>query len=596
MALRYGNPATDGSFDDRNGTAWHWRRMRYRMCTLCLSTALLSASASGADELTLPGTAPLQFSENVVEEQLVEIGAYFQRQIAAAQNIRDQKWQLPAVLKEALAALLPAHRQVLRMMLGLESWPTQLSSVQIDAIVSQPDLRVERITIPLNEQLAARGLLFTPRATGRHPLVIVCSDADTWPERFTGLLHAGQAAAWLQMLLARGVTVYVPQSVERTIDHSYCQRIPAAVGQPDSSGKDRRWILYRLGYVVGHTVPGLDVQDVLAAVDYLAVRQDVDPQRIAVAGIGQGGMTAMLATSLDTRIAAAAVADYFSCRNDCWREPVDRRLPGQLLSFGDAEVAALIAPRPLIILRSSASAMPEDAIRNEAARAGRFYQRFQAHDRLVVASIPDNQETVAFMTSALADAVQVRHADISAVWPTDVVSSEQAEAFRNQHFEERLAWLRSLINLSEADRYRRWGLLTAPASEFAKTQAAMLADFRQLVGEVPLDDTTEGQTRTIAQHVVDAIARSGKEVQVIDIRRPPTGFTLDRFDAVMIGASIHMSKHSRQLSEFVRRHIARLNAVPSGFFSVSLSAAGSEKERRTPAVLSRNSSRKQAGI
>ena len=92
-------------------------------------------------------------------------------------------------------------------------------------------------------------------------------------------------------------------------------------------------------------------------------------------------------------------------------------------------------------------------------------------------------------------------------------------------------------------------------------------------------DTTEGQTRTIAQHIVDAIARSGKEVQVIDIRRPPTDLTLDGFDAILIGASIHMSKHSRQLSEFVRRHIARLNAVPSGFFSVSLSAAGSEKER-----------------
>ncbi len=49
-----------------------------------------------------------------------------------------------------------------------------------------------------------------------------------------------------------------------------------------------------------------------------------------------------------------------------------------------------------------------------------------------------------------------------------------------------------------------------------------------------------------------AITRSGQEVEVIDIRRPSTGFTIDRFDAVVIGASIHMSKHSRQLSEFVR--------------------------------------------
>lgn len=92
-------------------------------------------------------------------------------------------------------------------------------------------------------------------------------------------------------------------------------------------------------------------------------------------------------------------------------------------------------------------------------------------------------------------------------------------------------------------------------------------------------DTTEGQTRKIAQHVADAIVRSGREVQVIDIRRPPSGFTLDGFDAIVIGASIHLGKHSRQLSQFVGRHLACLNAVPSAFFSVSLSAAGSEKER-----------------
>ena len=92
-------------------------------------------------------------------------------------------------------------------------------------------------------------------------------------------------------------------------------------------------------------------------------------------------------------------------------------------------------------------------------------------------------------------------------------------------------------------------------------------------------DTTEGQTRKIAQHVAGAIVRSGKDVEVIDIRRPPTGFSPDGFDAIIVGASIHLGKHSRQLTAFVSRHVARLNALPSGFFSVSLSAAGSEKEQ-----------------
>ncbi|NLX98190.1 MAG: menaquinone-dependent protoporphyrinogen IX dehydrogenase [Rhodopirellula sp.] len=91
-------------------------------------------------------------------------------------------------------------------------------------------------------------------------------------------------------------------------------------------------------------------------------------------------------------------------------------------------------------------------------------------------------------------------------------------------------------------------------------------------------DTTEGHTRKIAQYMGDSVSRSGHEAQVVDIRRPPTDFSLDSFDAVLVGASIHLGKHSRQLSGFVSRHKARLATVPTAFFSVSLSA-GVEKQK-----------------
>ena len=50
------------------------------------------------------------------------------------------------------------------------------------------------------------------------------------------------------------------------------------------------------------------------------------------------------------------VAGYFQSRDRCWEEPVDRRLPGQLLEFGDAELAALMAPRFLGIVSASGCA------------------------------------------------------------------------------------------------------------------------------------------------------------------------------------------------------------------------------------------------
>ena len=91
------------------------------------------------------------------------------------------------------------------------------------------------------------------------------------------------------------------------------------------------------------------------------------------------------------------------------------------------------------------------------------------------------------MTSALADAMRLDEAEPTAACPPCVISAEDAAHARNTHFEERLGWLRSLVDRSEEDRYRRWGLLTSPASECDKVQADMLADYRQLVGEVPLD-------------------------------------------------------------------------------------------------------------
>jgi menaquinone-dependent protoporphyrinogen oxidase len=92
-------------------------------------------------------------------------------------------------------------------------------------------------------------------------------------------------------------------------------------------------------------------------------------------------------------------------------------------------------------------------------------------------------------------------------------------------------------------------------------------------------DTLEGQTRKIAQRLAEAFVGSGHQVRVIDLRKPPAGLSLDGYDALLVGASVHFGKHSRRLSDFVHRHQAALETTSAGFFSVSLSAAGTEKER-----------------
>ncbi|MEI2700407.1 MAG: hypothetical protein V9E94_19510 [Microthrixaceae bacterium] len=125
---------------------------------------------------------------------------------------------------------------------------------------------------------------------------------------------------------------------------------------------------------------------------------------IGVAGVGDGGLLAMHASALDQRIDATWVAGYFQPRESVWEEPIDRNVWRLLGEFGDAEVAAMIAPRPLVI---EAAQVPEvitplpvkpnrrggaapgkiqtaavEAVRNEFARLSPVYRDLKAAEKV----------------------------------------------------------------------------------------------------------------------------------------------------------------------------------------------------------------------
>jgi menaquinone-dependent protoporphyrinogen oxidase len=89
--------------------------------------------------------------------------------------------------------------------------------------------------------------------------------------------------------------------------------------------------------------------------------------------------------------------------------------------------------------------------------------------------------------------------------------------------------------------------------------------------------TTEGQTAKIAEVIADVIRSHGGEVETIDIR-DVRNLIADGYDGVIVGASIHMSKHDKHVVEFVQHNRDRLDRVPSAFFSVSLAAHGDTEE------------------
>jgi len=89
--------------------------------------------------------------------------------------------------------------------------------------------------------------------------------------------------------------------------------------------------------------------------------------------------------------------------------------------------------------------------------------------------------------------------------------------------------------------------------------------------------TTEGLTARISDYLADVIRGRGHEADAVDIKG--SGATeLDGYDAVIVGASIHMGKHEDYVLDFVRENRDALERLPSAFFSVSMAAHDNMEE------------------
>ena len=94
--------------------------------------------------------------------------------------------------------------------------------------------------------------------------------------------------------------------------------------------------------------------------------------------------------------------------------------------------------------------------------------------------------------------------------------------------------------------------------------------------------TSEGHTARIVGCMADVIRSAGYEPVAVEIKRSGTP-SPEGYDAAIVGASVHAGQHQAVVRDFVRKHHAALERLPSAFFSVSLSAAGSTSKAREEA-------------
>ena len=104
--------------------------------------------------------------------------------------------------------------------------------------------------------------------------------------------------------------------------------------------------------LLGETMVGWRVYDVMRTIDWIETRKELDAARVGLMGISGGGTITTFAAALEPRLKAAMISGYlntFKSSIVAMSHCIDNYVPGILNWCENYDVASLIAPRPLFV-------------------------------------------------------------------------------------------------------------------------------------------------------------------------------------------------------------------------------------------------------
>jgi dienelactone hydrolase len=280
-------------------------------------------------ESVLPGTAALEGGVDWRRTTLRQLHDFLDQRNLEASHQRERFWNRDFTSAEHFDRSIAANRGRLRERIGLVDSRESFRDLRLVGTLERPALRarteqydVLSVAWPVLKGMTAEGLLIRPRGPIRGTAVVM-ADADETPESLVGLeTGATGRGEFVRRLAEQGVLVLCPVLLDRKDKWSGDDRL-----QRYSDQSHREWI-YRQAAVVGRHLIGYEVQKVLAAVDWLELQSGNGS--VGVVGFGEGGAIAALAGALDSRVDVAWISGHFE-------------------EFGDAEIAAMMANRALIV-------------------------------------------------------------------------------------------------------------------------------------------------------------------------------------------------------------------------------------------------------
>ncbi len=324
------------------------------------------------------------------------------REIQEAAAARESLWHRDFSSPEAYDKSVQPNRVHLRRILGVLEEDRRIPFTGLELVATTDHgsevaeaqtYTVHVVRWPVLQGVQGEGILFKQRGEPK-ARVILLPDAGQTPEEVAGLVKGQEALGQCAHELAlAGCEIVIPTLISRDSDFSGNEAIGVKTELP------HREYIYRQAFEMGRHVLGYELQKVFALVEWMSGRGNAP---VGIVGYGEGGLLALYAAALDTRIDAALICGAFENRDDVWSQPIYRNVSGLLREFGDAEIASLVLPRQLIVAYGSYPEVPSatgpkatpgalvapsvNEVRGEVNRARRLTQgKYDRSLRFVVA-------------------------------------------------------------------------------------------------------------------------------------------------------------------------------------------------------------------
>lgn len=269
-----------------------------------------------------------------------------------------------------------AARKQLFDMLGLNPLPEKTDlKATITGTIDHPEFTVEKLHFQSRPGLYVTANFYLPKnSTWPVPTILyVCGHARV----VTNGISYGSKVSYQHhpIWFARnGYACLIIDSVE----------LGEILGQHHGTYRDNRWWWNSRGY----TAAAAETWNCIRALDYLETRPEVDKSRLGVTGRSGGGAYSWWIAALDDRIKAACpVAGITDLRNHVLDGVVEGHCDCMFMvntyRWDYAQVAALVAPRPLLICNSDKDTIfPLDGVVRLHERVRDVYNGLGASDRL----------------------------------------------------------------------------------------------------------------------------------------------------------------------------------------------------------------------